>query len=518
MRECGGANSGYPAPGRACAGRGRVKPGPTARRRSRHRRTGVLWAAHRRTIRASGCPNARVRAQPGAARFPTGKGHETGVVSRAACAQRVQAALTGVALLCAGAPGAAYAVRGPHGLDLGRALRLALASQPALRAEASLARAGTLGVRAHRGVLFPQLDLQAGDVYTATENGTPKFAAANGPREFSTLLVLRQRLFDPAAAAAVDAARAKAAFARYRLLRGRFEVSAAVTRAYYGLRMARAAQRVWAGAMQIDRKVVEATRRGLAAGGRARIDLLRAQAALSRAQGAFRESRARVAGARRLLSLMTGLAPLPPLTPAVPLSAALVLPSRGRIEAAALRTQPLLRMARSRERRQAALVREARGARLPHLGLQAAYGWDTLQRPRGGNLGWSAGLELSMPLFAGGTLLAREDQARVAQQAASERYRAARLRVREAVAAAWSQAHAALAAYRSARSTSRTEGAIWRESESGYRAGRLGSLALFLAQQGWIDSRLRALRAAARLRMVQARIDLLRGRMPGGGS
>ncbi|HEB80844.1 MAG TPA: hypothetical protein ENI71_03095, partial [Chromatiales bacterium] len=104
------------------------------------------------------------------------------------------------------------------------------------------------------------------------------------------------------------------------------------------------------------------------------------------------------------------------------------------------------------------------------------------------------------------------------QRAASERYRQARLRVREAMAAAWSNARAALAAYRSASALSRTEEAIWHDSEAGYRAGRMGGLALFLAQQDWLDTRLRRLRAAARLRMALARIDLLAGRLPGGGS
>ncbi|GBE11503.1 antibiotic efflux pump outer membrane protein ArpC precursor [bacterium BMS3Bbin12] len=430
-----------------------------------------------------------------------------------------------LALLCSvgsGVSGAAPAPHPPapvsHPLNLARALHLALAYQPGLRADASLARAGGFGVRARRGVLFPQLSVQAGDVYAGTDNGTPWFAAANGRREFTSLVVLRQRLFDPAATAAVDAARAEAAFVRYRLLRNRLDVAAAVTRAYYDLQVAQAAQRVWSRAVRINRTVVDATRRAVTAGGRARIDLLRARAALRSAVGALEQTQARVNGARRLLGLMTGLAPLPPLAATDLSPAALTLPARARVEAAALRGQPALRMAESRERRQAALVRQARGARLPRVGVRAAYGWDTLQRPRGGNLGWSAGLELSMPLFAGGTLRAREDAARAGQRAASERYRQARLRVREAVATAWSNARAALAAYRSASALSRTEEAIWHDSEAGYRAGRMGGLALFLAQQNWLDTRLRRLRAGARLRMALARIDLLAGRLPGGGS
>lgn len=451
------------------------------------------------------------------ARAPSARGTPDGdctVRRRCRALRRTRSlALIGLALaggVAVAAPGAAAP------LDLGRALRLALAHQPALRAQADLARAGEIGVRARRGTLFPQLSLQAGDVYSSTDNGAPDFAAANGPREFSTLLVLRQRLFDPAASAAVDAARAQAAFARYRLLRGRLETAAAVARVYYDLQVAQAAQRVWSNAVAINRRMVAATRRALHAGNRARIDLLRAQAALRTAQGELEQTRARASGARRLLALMTGLDPLPPLAAARMPSARLVLPGRTRIEAAALSGQPLVLMAKSRERRRAALVRQARGERLPHLGLLAAYGWDTLHRPSGANLGWSAGLELSMPIFAGGTLRAREDQARVERRAARNRYRAARLQVREAVAAAWSQARAALAAYRSAAALSRTKEEIWHDSEAGYRAGRLGSLALFLAQQDWLDSRLAALRAAEGVRLAQARIDLLAGRLPGG--
>ncbi|OYV76658.1 MAG: hypothetical protein B7Z66_07685 [Chromatiales bacterium 21-64-14] len=410
--------------------------------------------------------------------------------------------------------GVAPIARAATPLTLPHAVRTALAHQPSLQADARLTKAGEFRMRAHRGVLFPQLGVQAGDLYSSNHNGTTDFVAANGPRELTSLLVLHQILYDPAATAAVDAARARAAFARYRALRNRLTVALAVAQTYYDLQAAQAAARVWDAAARTNRKVVAVTRQALSAGNRARIDLLRAEAALSQAEGAQSQARARAAGARQLLSLMTGLAPLPPVPAATPVAETFTLPPPGEVETAALRDQPVLHMARSQERQQSALVRQARGARLPQIGVQAAYGWDTLGSLRQRTLGWSAGLELTAPLFAGGTLRDREDAARLERQAAHLRYQQTRLEVREAVSTAWNDAQGALAAYRSAVAVSRTKQEIWRDSEAGYRAGRMGSLALFLAQQDWLDSRIQALGAAAQLRFALVRLNLVAGRLP----
>jgi outer membrane protein TolC len=260
------------------------------------------------------------------------------------------------------------------------------------------------------------------------------------------------------------------------------------------------------------RSTLEATQQGLRAGTRARVDLLRADLALRQAQGGLAQARAEEASNMRLLALMTGLTALPPLAPAAPIASDLALPSQAELEP--LRDQPALAIASDRERREAALLAAAKGRRWPKVQIEAAYGWDSLALPWQTGPGWSAGVSLSMPLFDGGALRAREDAADLALNGAKERYRQARLDVRQALAAALGQAQAALAAYQTARDLAEAKGEVWRISREGYRAGQLSSRELSLAQQDWVSSQLAWLEDAARLRLALAKMQILAGRLP----
>jgi outer membrane protein TolC len=190
------------------------------------------------------------------------------------------------------------------------------------------------------------------------------------------------------------------------------------------------------------------------------------------------------------------------------------LPPLPRIRAAALQKQPALAMAQSRQRRAAALLAAARGERLPRAQLQAAYGWDTLGSPWGERPGWSAGVSVSVPLFDAGELRDRADAARLKVNAAKARVLQARLDLRASLATVWGDAGAALNAYRAAGDLARTKRQIWQISKEGYRAGRLSSLDLLLAQRDWIRSQQAELADSARLRLALVRLRLLAGQLP----
>jgi outer membrane protein TolC len=404
-----------------------------------------------------------------------------------------------------------------EGLSLARAIELALAHQPAVAAARDQAEASTQDARARAALLWPQLGARAGDLFSSGDGGVVDFAAADGPREIVGQLVVSQWILNRSVREDVVASRAEVAFARFRTLATRLEVAEMVAQAYVALESQRAAVDVWQAAEQVAQKTLDATKQGLDAGTRARIDLLRAQLSVSRARQGLDVARAEETSTTRLLALMTGLETLPPLEAATPPLPGLELPRLEELEAEAVRNQPSLAMLRVQHEREAALLAAARGERLPTVGAEAAVGWDTLDLPWRVGPGWSAGVFLTVPVFTSGDIRARVAAARLRTEAAEKTYEQGRLELEESLARALGEAASALASVRSDEKIVPDKAEIARISEEGYRAGQLSSLDLFLAEQELVQSRLSLAESAARLRLALARIELLTGKLPGGG-
>ncbi len=402
----------------------------------------------------------------------------------------------------------------PGALSFTRALALALAHQPGLAARRDEASAALRLAQASKAVFFPHLGLHAGVMVSGMKNDIPDFTTANGRREITAQVVLDQALFDPRATAAIAAAQAGAEFAHYRVLHDRFAVAAMVARTYYTLQRQHAAIAIWKLATTQSRADLDAARQGLRAGVRTRLDLLRLQTALRQARQELTQVRLQHSTSARLLMLMTGLSTLPALATPLPIRTTFTLPSLTRIQRAALHRQPALAMARSQRRRAAALLAGARAARWPRAQLQAAYGWDTLNAPGAIPAGWSAGVSVSMPLFNAGELRDRAGAARLRLSAARAHALQIRLDLRASINTVWGNARAALDAYRTSRGLAQTKQQIWQISREGYRAGRLSSLDLLLAQRDWVHGQQAELANAARLRLALVRLRLLTGQLP----
>lgn len=402
----------------------------------------------------------------------------------------------------------------PGDLSFAQALALALAHQPGLAARRDEASAASRLAQASKAVLFPHLGLHAGELLSGMKNGVPDFTTANGRREIIAQVVLDQTLFDPRATAAIAATQAGAEFAHYRVLQNRFAVASRVARTYYTLQRQHAAIAIWKLAATQSQTDLDAARQGLRAGVRTRLDLLRLQTALRQAQQGLTQVQLQRATSAHLLMLMTGLSTLPELATPPPIRTAFTLPSLAHIQRTALQRQPALAMARSQRRRAAALLAGARAARWPRAQLQAAYGWDTLNTPSDTPAGWSAGVSVSMPLFSSGELRDRAGAARLKLSAARAHTLQIRLDLRASLNRVWGNARAALDAYRASRGLARTKQQIWQISQEGYRAGRLSSLALLLAQRDWVHGQQAELASAARLRLALVRLQLLTGQLP----
>jgi outer membrane protein TolC len=182
----------------------------------------------------------------------------------------------------------------------------------------------------------------------------------------------------------------------------------------------------------------------LSAGKAARVDSLRADAALTAARAEEVTLATGLALAERELSQLTGIprdSTAAAFLTAVTLTEETLLPAPALIDTALVRNPGILAAGRVLAAEQEAAA-AARAARWPRLRLVGAYQY--WSDPEGNSSGeWSAGLALSQALFTGGEIsgrIARRDA--VARQAAEE-LRLARIQVGHAVQEARDRALAA---------------------------------------------------------------------------
>ncbi len=402
-------------------------------------------------------------------------------------------------------------------LTFPHAVALAIIHQPKVAALQDETNAASRLVDAQKATFLPHVGLEAGALFSSTQNKVPDLESSNGWREITGQVVLNQKIYDPQAFAAIGAARAQAAFAHYRCLQDQLDIARMVARVYYRLQMQQAAIKIWKLAVNESKANLKATKEGLRAGIRSELDLLRIQTALRQAMEGLRQAMLKRLTLARLLMLMTGLSSLPPLVNGPPINHRFVLPSLTQLEATAFVRQPMLAAAESRERRAAALLVVARGQQLPHVQLRATYGWDTLELPWKTRPGWSVGINVSMPIFYDGER-ALKQAALLRLDAAKERLLQAKIDLQRALSRVWGEAKAALDAYKAALDLTQIKERIWQINMRGYRAGRLSSMELLRAQQNWLHNQQSKLADLARLRLMLAQMRLLTGQLPGGSN
>ncbi len=403
-------------------------------------------------------------------------------------------------------------------LDLAAAVRLALQHQPRIAGAEGSAAAAAQAARVRAAELRPHLHLEVADLFTGTRGGELDFVSRDAPREAVGQVVVDQVLYDREEARRVRAAEADAAAARAGTAVTRLEVAETVAEAYYGVLAREAAVAVWDASRDQAERLLGATREALGAGTRARLDLLRAQLVAQNAEQGLAVARVEAASAAERLRLLTGLDELGPLAEPARPDASLELASLDALAERAARLQPRLEQLRSGADREAALLAAARARRWPRARFEAAGGWDTAAIPWHIDPGWSAGLFLSMPLYDGGAIAASKEGARFEVEAAQAAYRQALLDLREKLAKARGEAEAALAEYRAAETAASTREEIARISGDGYRAGRLSSLDVAAAEEDLVKGRLERVSVSARLHLALARLEILTGELPGGGS
>jgi outer membrane protein len=434
--------------------------------------------------------------------------------------QSATAAMLVLALAASGAVGQAESHAGPGGsgdeLSLTEAVRLALASYPAVAA----AEAG--------------VDRAAGARREAAARWYPTVALSGSAIRFEEPMIVRPlHSFDPTSPPEFDRTLIQGeATVAYTLLDGgrrgaqareadagvgvaaadldrtRAAVTAAVASAYLGVLSAGEVVDAHAGRLDALRAEEARVRALLTEGSAPEIQLLRVQAALESAEADAVAARSDLATAEAELARLTGATPSRTrrdrlrtldLSPRD-------LPGRERtIEA--LASNPEVGAARQAVVAAGATKAAARGARWPTVDAFATH-WQRGGGDTAFDGEWGAGLKVSLPVFTGGAVRARVEQADAGERAAIERLRLTELEAGRQVDVALARAEEADARVAALTRAVASQAAVVRTERVALDIGA-GVQTDFLAAEAELLSA-RAALVRARHGAVAARIDLAR--------
>jgi len=348
----------------------------------------------------------------------------------------------GLALMAGAAPAAAWgrAVEQDSTVfPLLEAVRRALATHPSVAITEAEMEGAAAQVAEARSALLPRLAVDVG----GTRHEEPMIVAPlhgfdpQRPPRFDPMLLQGRltagwMLFDGGARRArIDRARANEGSASAGDEAARSALVERVVRAYLRVRGGRelaGAHRAQVGSLEAERQRAE---RMLAAGRVARVNVLRAEAALSRARAsesaaaaALREAESELA---RLTGVEAGALAERRIEAAAP-AAGLSEPDRTVLVERAAAASPVVERSRRRQRSAEAGHREAAAAFWPTLSLAAGYN-AFASVTDAAVTEWQAALQMAWPLFTGGSRKAASDRTAADVVMATEAVRLATLEV-----------------------------------------------------------------------------------------
>jgi outer membrane protein len=432
-------------------------------------------------------------------------------------AQAAGAGKTGTPAVAAGDAALGGVAGQESGLSLDEAVRLALASYPAIGAAGAGVDGAAAERREARSRWYPTVSVAG----SATRFEEPMIVQPmHGldlaqPPDFDRTLIqaeatIAYTLFDGGARSArVRQASADVGAATAELERTRAAVTAQVASAYLAVLsagdVADAHGRRLEALREEERRVTALLDEGQAP----ELQLLRVQAALESARAEAVAARSALETAELELARLTGAAPA--RTTRARLTAVALrreeAPERDAAVELALASNPEVAAARQAVAAAGAGASAARGARWPTVDAFASY-WER----GGGDVAfdgeWGAGLKVSYPLFTGGAVRSRVDRAEAGERAARERLRLQELEAERQVDAALARAGEAEArAEALARAVERQE-AVVRTERVALEVGA-GVQTDFLAAQADLLEARAGLVGAEQAR-ITARIELAR--------
>lgn len=402
-----------------------------------------------------------------------------------------------LAALIAAAFAAPAAAQSPMGLM--DAYRQALEADPELAAARAARDGGEERITQGRGQLLPSVNLSGSyrkrdqeSIRTSMSQSQSISLGTEGDYDETMYSVsLTQPLFDLTAVGAWQAGKAEAARVAEAYSQAEQDAILRVAGRYFGVLAARESLEAARAEMDAMERRLAAARQGQAVGISARTEVDEAQARRDQARATLIQAENELEVSRQELAILLGempeeLAGLDGIPPARDLSPA----EPGAWEQRALERSPAVAQAREAMDLQEANVLSTQGDRWPTVNFVASY-TDT----EGGiydssdySEDTSYGVELSMPIFSGGTLKAQEDEARAGVREAKEDLeqarRSASLEARRGYLNARS-ARSSLEAVAQAVESARTARGATRQ---GYRNGLNSQVELLDAEQRYYAS------------------------------
>ncbi|MFT3812052.1 MAG: efflux transporter outer membrane subunit [Acidovorax sp.] len=221
------------------------------------------------------------------------------------------------------------------------------------------------------------------------------------------------------------------------------------------------------------------------------MDVATQQTLLVQMQQALPPLRKELEQTYNLLATLAGRTP--DAAPTVPPLSAFTLPALPQAVASRLVDQrPDVRLAETGVQQASAAIGVAEAARLPQLSLTAAMGGGATSFPRmfaAGNPTWALGAGLLQPLFAGGTLQARQRAAEAEYDAAAAQYRGAVLSAFQDVANALYALDIDTQALHMAADSEKASQTTLDLTRAQLRQGYAAQPAALAAEQSWLQAR-----------------------------
>lgn len=392
----------------------------------------------------------------------------------------------------------------------------ALHSDPELASAQAALGVANARYRQARGQMLPQLSVSAG--YTRVTRDQTYGDESSGDRS-SIALNLNQALFNWSAWQQMDAAEARNRRAHVLLSAAEQALVVRTTDAYFEILSARDALIATRERQAAIRRQLDRARAAFEAGLASITDKQEAQSSLDAARVDAISAKNRLAIARQQLRALTGQAPRRLAGIAVHEPTTLggkTRRSRQDWWLLAKKKAPSLAAARAALTAARQQIAAARGQRYPDVALVGSVGRNEQLLPRGvagevANMteSWSIGLQMEMPLFAGGSINAAVDEAIYTAEQVRLDLVSARRQLRLDVASAWRSVAAAedrVAALDQAIKSAKT---AVEAARAGYRLGNRTILDVIEAEtelvqrkaerkQAWYDY------AMARLKLRQA--------------
>lgn len=407
----------------------------------------------------------------------------------------------------------------PQSLTLEQAHDIALRNHPGIAAANFRAEAQSDVYRETRAGLLPQVNLYGSSVHADAANTRIMAGGLNNPSVFSrsaygvgmTQLITDFGRTSNLAASARFQSNAEAANARAT----REQVLLDVDRNFFGVLQAQAVQNVARQTVQtrellFDRVNILATNKL-----KSELDVSFAKVALEDANLLLQKSQSDFDSAMAALSAALGYAQNQQFTlvdrsPTAVEVTADVTPLIDK----ALHDRPELESLRASRDSADRLARSARDARLPSLSAVIAAGDAPDHDARLPNDYGAGGIQLSMPLYAGGYYHARQHEAQMRAKSAAETLRAAEDNVIRDVRVAWLNLASARERLRTTQELARSSQDAYQLADARYRAGSSSIVELSQAQLQLTSAQIAETTARYDVLMQQAILDFQTGSDP----